>query len=99
MVHHATDSVPCLRERTDFCYCCGMEVLPDYPHEELNSPGVNHFPDGVFNDCRVVADGYDTMIQARSRKRRGSRGTRRARPSNAVFPAVEDEQLAPYFNR
>ena len=39
MVHHATDSVPCLRERTDFCYCCGLEVMPDYPHDEKDNPG------------------------------------------------------------
>ena len=23
MVHKATDSIPCIQERTDFCYCCG----------------------------------------------------------------------------
>ena len=33
---------------------CGLEVLPEYPHEEVNCPGVNHFPDGVFQDCRTV---------------------------------------------
>ncbi|GMI10766.1 hypothetical protein TrRE_jg3075 [Triparma retinervis] len=52
MVHKAVDSIPCVQERTDFCYCCGLEVTPDYPHFELMNPGVNHFPDGVYNDCR-----------------------------------------------
>ena len=33
---------------------CGTEVLPDYPHDEVHSPGVNHFPDGVFQLCRVI---------------------------------------------
>lgn len=27
MVHKVTDSIPCVRERTDFCYICGTEVL------------------------------------------------------------------------
>ena len=75
-----------------------MEVTPDYPHEEVNNPGVNHFPDGVFNDCRVVAQGYDTMIQARSRRRRSRRGSRAAVNPEGVG-LVTDEQLAPYFNR
>jgi len=35
---------------------CGEEVTPDYPHEEINNLGVNHFPDGVFQTCRVVAN-------------------------------------------
>ena len=39
MVHKASDSMPCLRERTDFCYCCGLEVMPDYPHDEKDNPG------------------------------------------------------------
>ena len=39
MVHKASDSMPRLRERTDFCYCCGLEVMPDYPHDEKDNPG------------------------------------------------------------
>ena len=55
MVHKVTDGIPCLRDRTDFCYMCGEEVTPDYPHEEVRNPGINHFPDGVFQTCRKVA--------------------------------------------
>ena len=33
---------------------CGAEVLPDYPHDEVDNPGVNHFPDGVFQTCRIL---------------------------------------------
>ena len=53
MIHKITDGIPCIRDRTDFCYCCGEEVLGDYPHEEVNHPGVNHFPDGVYQKCRT----------------------------------------------
>jgi hypothetical protein len=33
---------------------CGEEVTPDYPHEEVNNLGVNHFPNGVFQTCRII---------------------------------------------
>jgi len=54
MVHKITDGIPCIRDRTDFCYLCGEEVTSDYPHEEVRSPGINHFPDGVFQKCRAI---------------------------------------------
>lgn len=54
MVHKATDPIPCVRERTDFCYLCGIEVAADYPHDEIRNPGLNHFPDGVFQSCRTI---------------------------------------------
>ena len=44
MIHKITDGIPCIRDRTDFCYCCGEEVLGDYPHEEVNHPGLITFP-------------------------------------------------------
>lgn len=65
MVHKSTDPLPCNRDRTDFCYCCGVEVTPDYPHYEVDSPGTVHFPSGVFQDCRAVQLGYATMLQKR----------------------------------
>ena len=52
MVHKVTDGIPCVKDRTDFCYCCGEEVLDGYPHDEVKHPGVNHFPDGVYQKCR-----------------------------------------------
>jgi hypothetical protein len=75
MCHKATDPVPCVRDRTDFCCtylpsllphphpstlmcsavdCCGEEVLASHPHDEVRHPGVNHFPQGVFQKCRTV---------------------------------------------
>lgn len=54
MIHKITDGIPCTQDRTDFCYWCGEEVLPDYPHDETRNPGVNHFPEGVFQKCRIM---------------------------------------------
>ena len=73
MCHRQGDG--CVRERCDFCYCCGVEVLPDYPHDELLNPGTNHFPDGVFNDCRIVKEGGSPM---RSNSGGGGRQRRNA---------------------
>jgi len=56
MVHKATDAIPCVRERTDYCYLCGTEVAPGYPHIEIDNPTVNHFPDGVFQECRKAME-------------------------------------------
>jgi|TARA_B100000513_G_scaffold183134_1_gene103039 hypothetical protein len=87
-----------------------MEVLPDYPHEELGT-GINHFPDGVFNDCRVVNDGYAVALMKRTNERaanngrpargrnRSRIGRRRATAANTVFPEVELDDLTQYFNR
>ena len=78
MVHKATDSIPCIQERTDFCYCCGLEVTPDYPHYEAINPSINHFPDGVYNDCRVVLEGFSVAISNKpSNRRRHSTAARR----------------------
>ena len=83
-----------------------MEVLPDYPHEEVNT-GINHFPDGVFNDCRVVTEGYAVALIKRTneraagrRRNRNSRGRSRSGAAvNAVYPEVELDDLHHYFNR
>ena len=86
-----------------------MEVHPDYPHEELGT-GISHFPDGVFNDCRVANDGYATALMKRTNERAAGRGRgrnrnrpRRRAPStiaaNAVYPEVELGELSHYFNR
>ena len=86
MVHKSTDAMPCTRERTDFCYCCGVEVTPDYPHAEADNPTVPHFPDGVFQDCRAVQMGIATMMQ----KRRHARRTGRSGPVNAAGADMRD---------
>ena len=91
MVHKSTDGIPCVKDRTDFCYCCGLEVTPDYPHYEKMNPNVNHFPDGVYNDCRVVLEGYSVAIQSRpaDRRRRHRRGSA---PAAVVPIRVERER-------
>ena len=80
-----------MKDRTDFCYCCGLEVTPDYPHYEKMNPNVNHFPDGVYNDCRVVLEGYSVAIQSRpaDRRRRHRRGSA---PAAVVPIRVERER-------
>ncbi len=80
MTHKSTDVMPCTRERTDFCYCCGVEISPDYPHAELDKPDIPHFPDGVFQDCRAVQLGYATMVQKRRLTGRSGRRRRDVAP-------------------
>lgn len=75
MVHKLTDSIPCIRDRTDFCYLCGTEVAGDYPHVEIDNPTVNHFPDGVFQKCRKAMKKEKDAERERLRKER--RNTRR----------------------
>jgi len=70
MVHKITDGIPCIRERTDFCYCCGEEVTPSYPHNEVANKGVNHFPDGVFQRCRTIVKREKDAEKERLRKAR-----------------------------
>ena len=77
MVHKVTDSIPCIRERTDFCYQCGTEVAGDYPHVEIDNPSVNHFPDGVFQNCRKHAKKLRDMERDRIRKERRRKPTTR----------------------
>ena len=91
MVHKTTDPMPCNRERTDFCYCCGVEVTPDYPHMEVDSPGTIHFPDGVFQDCRAVTLGYATMLQ----KRRFAR--RQRADDNSIVGVIGDNAFGNFF--
>ncbi|KAJ1421699.1 hypothetical protein B484DRAFT_120343 [Ochromonadaceae sp. CCMP2298] len=68
MIHRITDGQPCVKDRCDFCYCCGEEITGDYPHEEVKKRGVNHFPDGVFNSCRVVIQRAKDVERERLRK-------------------------------
>ena len=77
MVHKITDGSPCVHERTDFCYLCGEAVTQDYPHDEVNHPGINHFPEGVFQKCRVI------LAKEREEEREQLRHMRRNRIRNA----------------
>ena len=78
MVHKITDGIPCIKDRTDFCYCCGEEVMPDYPHDEVKRPGVNHFPDGVYQKCRLI------MQRERDSERDRLKRLRRMKNSNGA---------------
>ncbi|KAJ1459599.1 hypothetical protein M885DRAFT_613207 [Pelagophyceae sp. CCMP2097] len=95
MVHKLSDALPCVRERTDFCYCCGCEVLPDYPHCEADDPEVSHFPDGVFQDCRAVKMGYATMMQKRGRG--GARRARRRDDDDDLTEVIGANAFGNYF--
>ena len=81
MVHKITDGIPCVHERTDFCYLCGEAVTQDYPHDEVNHPGINHFPEGVFQKCRVILakDREEEREQLRHMRRNRIRNAQRAR--------------------
>ncbi|GMH76545.1 hypothetical protein TrST_g10076 [Triparma strigata] len=92
MVHKATDSIPCIQERTDFCYCCGLEVTPDYPHYEQINPSVNHFPDGVYNDCRVVLEGFSVAIQNKPSNRRRHSTARAGRRNRGADSGGGDDR-------
>ena len=70
MVHKVTDAIPCIRDRTDFCYLCGFEVSGNYPHVEIDNPTVNHFPDGVFQKCRIAVKREKEAERDRMRKER-----------------------------
>jgi hypothetical protein len=74
MIHKITDGIPCIRDRTDFCYCCGEEVLGDYPHDEVNHPGVNHFPDGVYQKCRAAMQKERDAERERLKRMRRMKG-------------------------
>jgi hypothetical protein len=47
-------------------------VQPNYPHDEVRNPGVNHFPDGVFQKCRII------MLREKTAEREQLRKARRA---------------------
>ena len=57
---------------------CGEEVTADYPHDEVRNPGVNHFPDGVFQKCRYIT------MKEREAERDRLRKLRRMKQKNAA---------------
>ena len=91
MVHKITDGIPCIRDRTDFCYLCGTEVTPDYPHEEVDNPGVNHFPDGVFQKCRIKKQKEKEIERERLRKLRRNRKPAGPGSANKIIPSFADD--------
>ena len=61
---------------------CGVEVTPDYPHEEVDNPGVNHFPDGVFQQCRVMKQKQKDAERDKLRRARRQRKPTRSQNVN-----------------
>ena len=55
---------------------------------------MNHFPDGVFNDCRIMKIGLGTMMNRR-RPRPRERGTGRGRARVAPVAVNEDVAIPP----
>lgn len=73
---------------------CGMEVSQDYPHDEVKNPGINHFPEGVFQRCRTEAVRERELDREKLRraKRMKKQQTLRSRSSVAsVAPMLEDD--------
>ena len=66
---------------------CGEEVTPDYPHEEVRKPGINHFPDGVFQKCRVIIAREKEAERERLRKlKRMKNSNKSSSPSPLMSP-------------
>lgn len=93
MVHKITDGIPCIRDRADFCYLCGEEVLPDYPHDEVANPGVNHFPDGVFQKCLKLIqrerEAERERLKKIKRQRNNAKQRMQERNRNVVLPTTD----------
>jgi len=74
--------------------CCGEEVLGDYPHDEVANPGVNHFPDGVFQKCLKIMqrerEAERERLKKIKRQRNNAKGRMQARNENVVLPTGAD---------
>lgn len=53
-------------------------MTPNYPHEEVQNPGVNHFPQGVFQKCRTV------LLREKEEERERLKRIRRMRAKSPV---------------
>lgn len=74
---------------------CGEEVTGDYPHEEVQHPGVNHFPDGVFQKCRIIIQREKDAERERLRKvRRMKNNSNKQNPSPLMSPSGSVKKTA-----
>ena len=99
MIHKITDGIPCIKDRTDFCYCCGEEVMPEYPHDEVSRPGVNHFPDGVYQKCLSMIKKErdaerDRLKRLRRMKEKPGGGMKRREKSFGGLEIAENGRVA-----
>ena len=99
MIHKITDGIPCIKDRTDFCYCCGEEVMGEYPHDEVARPGVNHFPDGVYQKCLTLVKKErdaerDRLKRLRRMKEKPGGGMKRREKSFGGLQMADNGQVA-----
>jgi hypothetical protein len=75
--------------------------LGDYPHDEVANPGVNHFPDGVFQKCLKLMqrerEAERERLKKIKRQRNNAKGRMQARNENVVLPTGDgwDEPASP----
>lgn len=68
-------------------------MTADYPHDEVQHPGVNHFPEGVFQNCRRIIQKEkerERELLRKQRRRRGNTGNGRSAP---VVPTAADDEF------
>jgi hypothetical protein len=78
--------------RTDLC---GLEVASEYPHDEVTNPGINHFPDGVFQNCRTILVREREIEREKLRKAKRMKKAQsalRSKSNVSVIVPVESDQ-------
>jgi hypothetical protein len=68
-------------------------VKPDYPHDEIRNPGVNHFPDGVFQKCRIVMKREKDAERERLKKMKRTKAQRQLPPTRAIPVTAASPQV------
>lgn len=72
---------------------CGEEITADYPHDEVRSVGVNHFPNGVFQKCRIILK--REKEEERNRLKRIRRMNTRAGKGFTNSPRMSNNSVVP----
>ena len=69
-------------------------MLPDYPHDEVKNPGVNHFPDGVFQKCLKLIqrerEAERERLKKIKRQRNNAKERMQQRNENVVLPTTDE---------
>jgi hypothetical protein len=66
---------------------CGLEVASEYPHDEIINPGMNHFPDGVFQNCRTI------LVREREVEREKIRKAKRMKKAQSALRSKSNVSL------
>lgn len=74
---------------------CGEEVTVNYPHEEAGNPGVNHFPEGVFQKCRTIIvrekqAEIDRLRRMKRLKNQNNLLTPSRKANNQIVPVMDE---------